>query len=137
MLGTPNRLEYELGFFVRGGDGLADLKPIAHLYKSQIYQMAAHLGLPADIQGQSPSTDTYTLPQSQEEFYYALPYDQLDLALYAHGHGAPEEEAAAALGLSVDQIRRVYKDIASKRRTSARLLRHAALVRTIDIGSDA
>ena len=58
VLGTPNRLEYELGFFGRGGDGLADLKPIAHLYKSQVYQMAAYLGLPAEIQAQSPSTDT-------------------------------------------------------------------------------
>lgn len=137
VLGTPNRLEYELGFFVRGGDGLADLKPIAHLYKSQVYRMAAHLGLPAEIQGQSPSTDTYTLPQSQEEFYYALPYDQLDLALCAYGRGASEEEAAAALGLSVEQIHRVYKDITAKRRTSARILRHAALVQPIEIGIDA
>jgi len=137
VLGTPNRLEYELGFFVRGGDGLADLKPIAHLYKSQVYGMAAHLGLPAEIQGQSPSTDTYTLPQSQEEFYYALPYDQLDLALCAYGRGASEDEAAAALGIPVEQVRRVYKDITSKRRTSARILRHAALVQPVDIGSDA
>ncbi|MCG5241481.1 NAD(+) synthase [Azospirillum doebereinerae] len=137
VLGTPNRLEYELGFFVRGGDGLADLKPIAHLYKSQVYGMAAHLGLPAEIQGQSPSTDTYTLPQSQEEFYYALPYDQLDLALCAYGRGASEEEAAAALGIPVEQVHRVYKDITSKRRTSARILRHAALVQPVDIGSDA
>lgn len=137
VLGTPNRLEYELGFFVRGGDGLADLKPIAHLYKSQVYGMAAHLGLPAEIQGQSPSTDTYTLPQSQEEFYYALPYDQLDLALCAYGRGASEEEAAGALGIPVEQVRRVYKDITSKRRTSARILRHAALVQPVDIGSDA
>ncbi|CAO3431623.1 NAD(+) synthase [Azospirillum doebereinerae] len=136
VLGTPNRLEYELGFFVRGGDGLADLKPIAHLYKSQVYGMAAHLGLPAEIQGQSPSTDTYTLPQSQEEFYYALPYDQLDLALCAYGRGASEDEAAAALGIPVEQVRRVYKDITSKRRTSARILRHAALVQPVDIGSD-
>ncbi|MBP2232162.1 NAD(+) synthase [Azospirillum agricola] len=137
VLGTPNRLEYELGFFVRGGDGLADLKPIAHLYKSQVYGMAAHLGLPAEIQGQSPSTDTYTLPQSQEEFYYALPYDQLDLALCAYGRGASEEEAAAALGIPVEQVHRVYKDITAKRRTSARILRHAALVQPVDIGSDA
>ena len=137
VLGTPNRLEYELGFFVRGGDGLADLKPIAHLYKSQVYQMAAHLGLPAEIQGQSPSTDTYTLPQSQEEFYYALPYDKLDLALCAYGRGASEEEAADALGLSVEQVHRVYKDIVSKRRTSARILRNAALVQPVEVGSDA
>ena len=138
VLGTPNRLEYELGFFVRGGDGLADLKPIAHLFKTQVYQMAAHLGLPDDIQSQSPSTDTYTLPQSQEEFYYAIPYDKLDLALCAYGRGVPEDEAAYALNLSVDQVRRVYKDIVLKRRTSGRILRNAALVQPVEVdGSDA
>ncbi|WP_207456450.1 NAD(+) synthase [Azospirillum sp. SYSU D00513] len=133
VIGTPNRLEFELGFFVRGGDGLADLKPIAHLYKSQVYQMAAYLGLPAEIQNQSPSTDTYTLPQSQEEFYYAIPYDKLDLALCAYGNGVPEAEAAAALGLSVEQVQRVYKDIVLKRRTSARILRNAILVQPVEV----
>jgi len=138
VLGTPNRLEYELGFFVRGGDGLADLKPIAHLFKTQVYQMAAYLGLPDDIQSQSPSTDTYTLPQSQEEFYYAIPYDKLDLALCAYGRGVPEDEAARALNLSVEQVRRVYKDIVLKRRTSGRILRNAALVQPVEVdGSDA
>ena len=133
VIGTPNRLEFELGFFVRGGDGLADLKPIAHLYKSQVYQMAAYLGLPADIQNQSPSTDTYTLPQSQEEFYYAIPYQTLDLALCAYGRGVPEEEAAQALGLTVEQVQRVYKDIVLKRRTSARILRNAILVQPVEV----
>ncbi|HYH18715.1 MAG TPA: NAD(+) synthase [Azospirillum sp.] len=138
VLGTPNRLEYELGFFVRGGDGLADLKPIAHLYKSQVYQMAAYLGVPEDIQNQAPSTDTYTLEQTQEEFYYALPYDKLDLALFAFGNGVPAEDAAAGLGITAEQVRRVYKDIASKRRTSARILRDASLVQPVDVdGSDA
>lgn len=138
VLGTPNRLEYELGFFVRGGDGLADLKPIAHLYKSQVYQLAEYLGVPAEIRSQPPSTDTYTLPQTQEEFYYAIPYDKLDLALCAYGRGVPAEDAAGALGLGVEQVNRVYQDIVRKRRTSARILRHAALVRPVEVdGSDA
>ncbi|HYH37810.1 MAG TPA: NAD(+) synthase [Azospirillum sp.] len=133
VLGTPNRLEYELGFFVRGGDGLADLKPIAHLYKTQVYAMAAHLGVPEDIRNQAPSTDTYTLEQSQEEFYYALPYDQLDLALCAYGSGVPEDAAAAALGIAPEQVARVYKDITLKRRTSARILRDALLVQEVEV----
>jgi len=133
VLGTPNRLEYELGFFVRGGDGLADLKPIAHLYKSQVYQLAAYLGVPEEIRSQAPSTDTYTLPQTQEEFYYALPYDKLDLALFAYGHGVAEEDAAAALGIAPAQVGRVYKDIVLKRRTSARILRDALLVQHVDV----
>lgn len=133
VLGTPNRLEYELGFFVRGGDGLADLKPIAHLYKTQVYAMAAHLGVPLDIRNQAPSTDTYTLEQSQEEFYYALPYDQLDLALCAYGNGVSEADAAKGLGIAPEQVARVYKDITLKRRTSARILRDAVLVQEVDV----
>ncbi|MGQ9367182.1 NAD(+) synthase [Azospirillum sp. A39] len=133
VLGTPNRLEYELGFFVRGGDGLADLKPIAHLYKSQVYQMAAWLELPEEIQNQTPSTDTYTLPQTQEEFYYALPYDKLDLALFAFGNGVSEEAAARGLGIEPKQVHRVYKDIVAKRRTAARILRDALLVQKVDM----
>lgn len=133
VLGTPNRLEYELGFFVRGGDGLADLKPIAHLYKSQVYRMAEYLGLPAEIRAQTPSTDTYTLPQTQEEFYYALPHHQLDLALYAYGQGATAEDCAAALGIAPAQAARVYKDIALKHRTAARILRPAVMVQPVAV----
>ena len=74
VAGTPNRLEYDQGFFVKNGDGAADFKPIAHLYKSQVYQLAAYLGVPEEIQRRPPTTDTYTLEQSQEEFYFTLPY---------------------------------------------------------------
>ena len=49
VAGTPNRLEYDQGFFVKNGDGAADVKPIAHLYKSQVYQLAAYLGVPEEI----------------------------------------------------------------------------------------
>lgn len=127
VVGTPNRLEYELGFFVRGGDGLADLKPIAHLYKSQIYALAEHLGVPADIRRQPPSTDTYSLPQTQEEFYFALPYEQADLLLWALRHGVSAGEAGAAIGLTAEQVDRAYHDMEAKRRAAA-LLHQAAVV---------
>src|SRR6185312_7514372 len=74
VVGTPNRLEYDQGFFVKNGDGAADLKPIAHLYKSQVYALAEHLGVPEQIRSRPPTTDTYSMPQSQEEFYFSLPY---------------------------------------------------------------
>ena len=88
VVGTPNRLEYDQGFFVKNGDGAADVKPIAHLYKTQVYALARHLGLPEEICNGAPTTDTYSLPQGQDEFYFALPYDQMDLALWALNHGA-------------------------------------------------
>ena len=127
-IGTPNRLEYDLGFFVRGGDGLADVKPIAHLYKTQVYALAEYLGVPEEIRSQVPSTDTYSLPQTQEEFYFALPYGQMDLLLYAFLHGVPAEEAGRPLGLSGRQVERVYRDIAAKRRTAEQLGQQPLLI---------
>jgi NAD+ synthase len=128
VLGTPNRLEYELGFFVRGGDGLADLKPIAHLYKTQVYALAAHLGVPEEIQRQPPSTDTYSLPQTQEEFYFALGFDQMDKLLWAFNHDVEASQAARELNLSDVQVERVYRDISGKKRVAERSLQGALLI---------
>ncbi len=116
VVGTPNRLEYDQGFFVKNGDGSADIKPIAHLYKSQVYALAAHIGLPDDIVNATPTTDTYSLAQGQDEFYFALPYQQMDLALWAFNHGYPAADLAAALSISEAQAANVYRDIESKRR---------------------
>lgn len=118
VLGTPNRLEYDQGFFVKGGDGLADIKPIAHLYKSQVYQLAEYLGVPASITSRPPTTDTFSLPQSQEEFYYNLPTKTLDVVLHGLNEGRPAAEVAADAGLTLDQVERSYRDIAQKRTTT-------------------
>jgi len=115
VAGTPNLLEYDQGFFVKNGDGAADFKPIAHLYKTQVFQLAEALGVPADIRGRLPTTDTYSLPQSQEEFYFSLPYDQMDLCLYAKNHDISAGEVGRVLGRTAEQIERVYRDIESKR----------------------
>jgi len=116
VAGTPNRLEYDQGFFVKLGDGAADIKPIAHLYKSQVYEMARYLGLPDAICSRPPTTDTYSLPQSQEEFYFSLPYRQMDLVLYGKDHCFTAEEIASAVCLSPEQVERVFQDIDAKRR---------------------
>jgi NAD+ synthase len=89
VAGTPNRLEYDQGFFVKNGDGADDIKPIAHLFKSQVYQLAVYLAVPAEIRSRPPTTDTYPLDQSQEEFYFSLPYDQLDACLAGLENGDP------------------------------------------------
>jgi NAD+ synthase len=115
VAGTPNLLEYDQGFFVKGGDGAADFKPIAHLYKTQVYQLAGALGVPEAIRRRPPTTDTYSLAQSQEEFYFSLPYDKMDLALYALNNGYAPGDAASALGLTAEQVERVYQDIHAKR----------------------
>jgi NAD+ synthase len=118
VAGTPNRLEYDQGFFVKQGDGAADFKPIAHLYKTQVYALARCLGIPAEVLSRPPTTDTYSLPQTQEEFYFALPYDRMDLCLYAKNHGVAAHEVAAALSLTVEQVERVFKDIEAKRQVA-------------------
>ncbi len=123
VIGTPNRLEYDQGFFVKQGDGAADLKPIAHLYKTQVYQLAAYLGVPEEIRSRPPTTDTYPMAQSQEEFYFALPYDRMDLCLYALNHDVPAAEAAETVGLTEEQVKRVYADIRAKRRATQYLHR--------------
>lgn len=116
--GTPNRLEYDQGFFVKGGDGSADFKPIAHLYKTQVYQLARALGIPDEICERPPTSDTFSLAQTQEEFYFALPYESMDLCLYAHNHDVPSDEVASALGLTSAQVERIYRDIEAKRRAT-------------------
>ena len=121
VAGTPNRLEYDQGFFVKLGDGAADVKPIAHLYKTQVYALADALDVPAEIRERPPTTDTYSLPQTQEEFYFALPYDRMDLCLYAVDNGVPAEAVAPALNLRVEQVERVFKDIHAKRRAATYL----------------
>ncbi len=118
VVGTPNRLEYDQGFFVKNGDGSADVKPIAHLYKSQVYALARHLGLPERVCAAVPTTDTYSLAQGQDEFYFALPYQQMDLALWALNHGHSPQALAAALGISEERAAAVYTDIAAKRRAT-------------------
>ncbi len=131
VAGTPNRLEFDQGFFVKQGDGAADFKPIAHLYKSQVYQLAEFLGVPEGIRRRPPTTDTFSLPQTQEEFYFALPYDKMDLCLYGRNHGVPAAEVGAAIGLTAEQVERVYKDIEQKRRTTRYLRLRPQLVHEI------
>jgi NAD+ synthase len=131
VAGTPNRLEYDQGFFVKNGDGAADLKPIAHLYKSQVYQLAEHLGVPAEIRRRPPTTDTWSLAQTQDEFYFSLPYDRMDLCLYGLNHAIPAAAVGRAAGLTVDEVERVWRDIAAKRKATRYLHEPPLLVERV------
>ena len=130
--GTPNRLEYDQGFFVKLGDGSADIKPIAHLYKSQVYALAEYLGVPEEIRTRPSTTDTYSLPQSQEEFYFSLPWNLMDLCLHGKNTGRPIEEVAESTGLTTAQVERVYGDIDQKRKTTAYLHLPPQLVEPVE-----
>jgi NAD+ synthase len=127
--GTPNRLEYELGFFVKNGDGSADFKPIAHLYKSQVYQLAAYLGVPEEIRRRPPTTDTYSLDQSQEEFYFTLPLEKMDLCLYGRNNGVSAADMAPLAGLEPQHVEKVYQTIEAHKKVAQYLLSPPLLVK--------
>ena len=131
VCGTPNRLEYDQGFFVKGGDGLADVKPIAHLYKTQVLRLGQALGVPDAIIGRTPTTDTYSLPQTQEEFYFALPALAMDLVLHAHDRRLSVAAAASELGLEPLQVERAWRDLEQKRLTTRYLHEPALLVEPV------
>ena len=133
VLGTPNRLEYDQGFFVKGGDGLADVKPIAHLYKSQVYQLAEFFGVPPRITSRPPTTDTFSMPQTQEEFYYSMSLPVLDSVLYAYNRRLSAAEAADDVGLTAEQVQRAYCEVEQKRKTTAYLHLGPQLVEPVDL----
>lgn len=132
VVGTPNRLEYDQGFFVKNGDGSADVKPIAHLYKSQVYAMAKHLELPKRVCDAVPTTDTYSLQQGQDEFYFALPYREMDLAVWALNHHVAPAELAGVLKITPENAQFIYDDILNKRRTTQYLHRPPVLVGDVE-----
>ncbi len=132
VVGTPNRLEYDQGFFVKNGDGAADVKPIAHLYKSQVYQLAEYLGVPGEIRKRPPTTNTFSLPQTQEEFYFSLPFDRMDLCLYGLNNGVPAGEVADAVQLTEQQVERVWADIAAKRKATRYLHQRPLLIEEVE-----
>jgi NAD+ synthase len=122
VAGTANKLEHDLGFFVKQGDGAADLAPIAHLYKSQIYRLAVYLGVPDAIRVRPPTTDTYSLDQSQQEFYFGLSLQQTDVVLYARDQGLPVETVAEALGLTMEQAGRALQFVDARKKAAQYLL---------------
>jgi NAD+ synthase len=132
VAGTPNLLEYDQGFFVKNGDGAADFKPIAHLYKSQVYQLAEYLGVPEEIRLRPPTTDTYSLEQSQEEFFFSLPLIKMDVCLYGKNNGIPAADLASAIELNERQVDRVYQMIESRRKVTRYLHLPPLLISQVD-----
>jgi NAD+ synthase len=121
VCGTTNRPETAQGFFVKFGDGGVDIEPLGPLYKNQVFQLGRHLGIPEEILTRAPSPDTYSLEVSDKDFYFCLPYDTVDMFLYAQDHSISKEETAKALGLEMEQVDRVWKDLERKRDATAHL----------------
>ena len=133
VVGTPNRLEYDQGFFVKNGDGSADIKLIAHLYKTQVYALARHFKLPDIICNAIPSTDTYSLEQGQDEFYFSLPYQEMDVALWCYSTAKPVEVLAEYLEIDIEHASYIYKDIENKRKATRYLHLRPVLIEDVNI----
>jgi len=118
VIGTPNKHEVEQGFFVKYGDSAADVMPIAHLYKSQVYQIAEYLEIPREIINRTPTTDTYTAEQTQEEFFFQMPYQEMDLFWYGYENNYPPEEVGQVLGKSAEEVELIYKNFMRKQKTT-------------------
>jgi NAD+ synthase len=118
VVGTANKNEHEQGFFVKYGDGGVDLRPITHLFKTQVYQLAKCLDVPDEIQRRPPTTDTYSAHSTQQEFFFRLPFETMDLLWYAQEHEIPIPEVAKAMGLSEQQVQRAFTDFTRKARTT-------------------
>jgi NAD+ synthase len=118
VLGTPNKHEVDEGFFVKYGDGGADVMPICHLYKTQVYQIARYLKIPQEIIDRTPTTDTYTAVQTQEEFFYQFPYETLDLLWYAYENNYSPQEVGKIMGYSGTEIEQIYTNFTRKIQTT-------------------
>ncbi len=118
VIGTGNKNEHEQGFFVKYGDGGADIKPIAHLFKTQVFQLAEYLGVPEEICKRTPTTDTYSAEQTQEEFFYRVPFAILDRVWFAWERNVPAEQIAEALQLTKNNVESIINDIQRKIRTT-------------------
>ena len=118
VVGTPNKNEHDQGFFVKWGDGGYDVAPIRHLFKTQVYQLAEYLDVPPEIRQSTPTTDTYSAHSSQEEFFFRLPFEVMDLLWYAQEHNVPLPEVAQVMGLTEEQVQRAFTDLARKQRTT-------------------
>ncbi len=121
VIGTPNKHEVEQGFFVKYGDGGADIMPIGHLYKTQVFQISAHLGVPQGILDRTPTTDTYTAEQTQEDFFYQMPHKEMDLFWYGFENGYPAEEVGKVMGRTTEDVMNIYKNMERKQKTTAYL----------------
>lgn len=118
VVGTPNKHEVEQGFFVKYGDSAADAMPIAHLYKSQVYQLAEYLGVPQEIINRTPTSDTYTAEQTQEEFFFQMPYLEMDLLWYGFENNIEPQEVGVALGKTTEEVELIYKNFSRKQKTT-------------------
>ncbi len=117
VVGAANRTEWLVGWFVKDGVDDLPIAPLLGLYKTQVYQLARFLEVPAVIVQQAPSPDM--LPGLIDEAALGFRYETLD-AVLSHVERGTDNKAAAVFGVSpheVEQIRKLWQLSAWKRST--------------------
>jgi NAD+ synthase len=132
VVGTANKHEINQGFFVKHGDGGVDLLPIGNLYKTQVYQLAEHLDIPKEIIHRTPTSDTYSAEQTQEEFFFQLPFQKMDLLWYAYENGYEPESVAEVVNKTPEAVRNIFNSFRRKQQTTDYLRKQPIMYDGID-----
>ena len=83
-----------------------------------VYQLAKYLGVPDEIIQRPPTTDTYSAEQTQEEFFFQLPFKEMDLLWYGYENGIDPADVATCMGKTETEIQSVYKSFIRKQKTT-------------------
>ena len=118
VCGTTNKAEFQQGYFVKYGDGGVDIEPLANLYKTQIYQLGTYLDIPNEIIERKASPDTWSFDVSDEEFFYSLPYEIVDLMLFAKEKSVTLSDICSTLDLKEEKVKRILNSIERKLQAS-------------------
>ena len=127
VIGTSNKQEINQGFFVKHGDGGVDLMPIGNLYKTQVYQLAKHLNIPEEIISRTPTTDTYSAEQTQEEFFFQLPFKEMDLLWHAYENNYSPDMVSGVVNKSPEKIQNIFNTFRRKQQTTDYLRKHTIM----------
>ena len=108
VAGTDDRSESQIGFFTKFGDGGVDFLPISHLYKTQVRELGAYLGLPTRLVRKPASPQLWPGHKATDEI--PADYDRLDIALHClfDLRRAPQEAAARA-GISLGAVEKILE----------------------------
>jgi len=136
VIGTSNKQEINQGFFVKHGDGGVDIMAIGHLYKTQVYQLAEHLEIPKEIIKRTPTTDTYSAEQTQEEFFFQLPFKEMDLLWYAYENNYEPENVANLLNKTPEAVKNIFNSFRRKQQTTDYLRRESIIYHEKDLETD-
>ena len=109
VCGTTNKAEFQQGYFVKYGDGGVDIEPLVNIFKTQVYQLANSLEIPREIIQRKASPDTWSFDVSDEEFFFSLPYEIIDLMIYAKEKSISLDEISVSINLKEDQVKRILK----------------------------